>query len=370
MSESGTRSPWKTLGINVAVLFCSLAVAFLTGEVVVRAAMKDRITLFPRYHTDAHYGEFTLRRIRPNSEFRHTSVDGSWTFVTNAQGFRNDRDFSYEKPAGTIRVMSLGDSHTQGYEVRQDRTFSAVIERYLTEQGVDAEVLNTGVSGFSTAEEVAFFENEGVRYHPDFVVVGFYANDFEDNLKAGLYRLDDDGHLQVARTTHIPGVRIQNVIYSIPMVAWLGEHSYFYSLLFNSTWEFFKTRLAKDASDAAVEYAIPTSEEVSGYEIDLTAALLADLHRFCMDRGIGLIILDIPQVSGKSSLPPSLRARIGELSDGYVDSTALLADYRNVVQLHVPHGARHISEFTHAILGVDAARQITAWLRGEQADNP
>src|SRR5438874_1371459 len=93
-------------------------------------------------------------------------------------------------PTGTLRVLSLGDSHTQGYEVRQEATFSAVLERYLRSHGVRAEVLNAGVSGYSTAEELAFLENEGYRYQPDVVVVAFYANDFEDNLKADLFGLD------------------------------------------------------------------------------------------------------------------------------------------------------------------------------------
>ena len=203
-------------------------------------------------------------------------------------------------PTAFIRVLSLGDSHTQGYEVRQEFTYSAVIERYLNaREAIKAEVLNTGVSGFSTAEQLAFLENEGIKYDPDFVVVGFYANDFEDNIKAGLFRLDESGALSVEKTEHIPGVKIQNAIYSVPMVAWLGENSYFYSVLFNATWQFFKAKLAEDAAEAAIEYAIPTSDEHSDYEIELTAALLNRLHRICSERGIRLIVLDIPTIVGR-----------------------------------------------------------------------
>src|SRR5204863_7405009 len=130
--------------------------------------------------------------------------------------------------AGTLRVLALGDSHTQGYEARQDATFSAVLERYLRRHGVRAEVLNTGVSGFSTAEELAFLENEGYRYQPDVVVLAFYANDFEDNLKADLFALDK-GDLVEHKHAHVPGVAIQNAIYSLPGARWLSENSYFYS---------------------------------------------------------------------------------------------------------------------------------------------
>lgn len=82
--------------------------------------------------------------IRPNSQFWHTSVDGSWKFITNALGFRNTTEVDFVKPPKLVRILSLGDSHTNGYEVRQEATFSAVLERHLRHNGVNAEVINAG----------------------------------------------------------------------------------------------------------------------------------------------------------------------------------------------------------------------------------
>ena len=226
----------KKILANVAIVLVTTALMLAIGELAVRILYADKTVLYPRYHTDAQYGEFTLRKIRPNSDFWHTSVDGSWQFVTISQGFRNYADVQYEKPPCTMRVLSIGDSHTQGYEVRQEHTFSAVIERFLRREGYQAEVIKAGVSGFSNAEALAFLEYEGVRYDPDVVVLGFYRNDFEDNLKAGLFNLDQDNNLVLVKKSHIPGVSIQNFIYSIPGVQWLSENSYFYSVLFNATW--------------------------------------------------------------------------------------------------------------------------------------
>ena len=39
--------------------------------------------------------------------------------------------YAGEKPDGGFRVLSLGDSHTVGFEVRQEHTFSEVLERFL-----------------------------------------------------------------------------------------------------------------------------------------------------------------------------------------------------------------------------------------------
>ena len=238
----------KRLASSLALAVVSLLIAFAFGEWVVRLLFKDETVLFPRYHTDYRYDRYTLRGIRPNSAYWLTSVDGSWRMVTNDKGFRNTKNFGYDKPPNTIRVVSLGDSHTQGYEVRQDFTYSAVIERYLGRDGRAAEVINTGVSGFSNAEALAFLENEGVKYKPDAVVIGFSANDYEDNVRAGLFALDDRQQLVEKNYEYLPGVRIQNLIYSVAPVRWLSENSYFYSLLFNSVWEFAKARSKTAAS--------------------------------------------------------------------------------------------------------------------------
>ena len=84
----------RRLLANLLVVAVSLLVAFGIGEVVVRALYGDDMVLYPRYHTDYRYGDYTLRGTRPSSTFRHTSVDGSWLFTTNSAGMRNARYFA------------------------------------------------------------------------------------------------------------------------------------------------------------------------------------------------------------------------------------------------------------------------------------
>jgi hypothetical protein len=344
----------------LAQVLLSLAAALLLAEGAVRALYKERTVMFPRYHTDYRYGPYTLRGIRPNAEFWHTSRDGAWRFVTNGRGLRDERDFPYRKPAGTLRVLALGDSHTQGYEVRQESTYSSVLERYLARRGVRAEVLNAGVSGFSTAEALAYLENEGYKYQPDVVVLGFFANDYEDNLKAGLFSLED-GQLVARRYEHIPGVRLQNAIYAVPGVRWLSENSYAYSLAFNGVWMYFKNALQQRATRAVVpdfDYAVPLGEGHSEYEVALAVALLERMQRFCESRGVRLIVADIPRTGAgpyeaASSLPPRLPAALEAVA-----APPLLGELDGAAALHLPHGHRHISELTHALIGAELGRRI------------
>ena len=358
----------KKLFGNLLLVLATLAITGAMGELVVRIAFKQQTVLFPRYHTDYQYGQYTLRGIRPASEFWHTSSDGTWRFVTNNRGLRDSRNFAYDKPPGVLRVLSLGDSHTQGYEVRQDSTFSAVLERYLESHSVKAQVLNAGVSGYSTAEELAYLVSEGYKYKPDIVVVGFYANDFEDNLKAGLFALDDKGRVVEKGHSHLPGVKAQNAIYAIPGVRWLSENSYFYSIAFNGVWAFFKARLEKSAK---FEKSVASASDSSKYEIDLAVALLERMGRFCSERGIRLIVVDIPAMPGahrfEPSIPERMRQQLAAANIDVLESRALLGELDGAAEFHVPHGHNHISELTHALIGVRLGERIAPRAQALQA---
>ena len=350
--------------LNIALMIISTVAFFFIAEMIVRFLYKDTIVLFPRYHTDAAYGEYHIRRLRPNSEFWHTSIDGKWRFVINAQGFRDFRNYSYEKPSGTLRILSLGDSHTEGFEVRQEMTFSSVIENYLTSLNIKAEVLNTGVSGFGTAEELVFLENEGVKYKPDVVILGFYANDMDDNLKSDIFRVQN-GDLILNKKVHIPGVNILNAINNIAPLRWLSENSYFYSIFFNGAWEYAKqSLLSHKQAEMTTEYAVRKGD-ISDYQITLTAKLIERMYSFCRNNHIKLVVLDIPAPEDattgfKSSVPLSLVATLETNSDIFVKSDTVLRDYRHVAELFLPHGHRHISETTQLLLGVDVAKKISA----------
>lgn len=346
-------------------MILSLAIGGVAGEILVRSFLGDRMVLFPRYHSKAVYGDYTLRRLRPNTEFWHTSVDGRWKFVTNARGLRNSRDIAYEKPPGRLRVLAIGDSQTEGFEVRQEFTYSAVIERWLNARGVAADVINAGVSGYGTAEALAFLENEGVKYHPDVVVYSFYANDFDDNIRSGLYGFER-GALVVKSTVYAPAVNILDPLNSFPPMRWLSEHSYLYSLAFNTIWDRFKSasiRRARDNPASAHEYATPLKGPTE-YQISLTNALIGQMSRFCHSRGIQLVILDFPVKIGNrvgnfgSSIPSSQLGIFRKAADVLLLSEEILGPYRNVGDIHVAHGQNHVSEFTHLMFGVNAAQAI------------
>jgi len=351
-------------GVRIVAALIALALAFCVAEVLTRLLAREKTILFPRYHTGASYGPYQLRRLRPKTTFRHTSIDGSWTFTTNAQGFRDTRDWSTERTPGVGRVLVLGDSHTQGFECRQGHTFSAVLERKLNAIGRSAEVFNCGISGFGTAEQLAFLENEGLKYKPDAVVLGWFANDLDDNVKSGLFAVRD-GKLVEEKFKHQPGVTALDAINAVPPLRWLSEHSYFYSLLFNRVWEWRKGLLTNQARASAAEFAsaAPTQDDaVAAYQRALATKLVERMHAACKQAGVRFVIAEIPVLKRIDDYDPALDAPLlpafREHSDALLPCDDWLAPYRGVAEIFVPHGQQHISETTHLLLGVALAEKV------------
>jgi len=351
---------------RLLLLGFGLAAACLLAEAVVRVLLRGRIILYPRFHAAARYNNYTIRRLRPESRFRHRSAGGSWEFVTNSRGFRSHREHAYDKPDGVLRVICAGDSHTQGFECRQDFTYAAVMQRRLRQAGFKAEVINAGVSGFGTAEELVFIENEAVRYSPDAIVLGFFANDLDDNVKADLFRIEA-GVLVENKHEHIPGVAAVERINRIPGFAWLSQNSYAYSFVFNSVWELAKqSLLTAREREMTTELAVKQENEtdkLAGTKRDLCLALIRRIHGFCRDNGILFVILEIPQrnidsAGFRSSVPPELLGPFRDSCDIMICSDDALDGEGGAAGLFVPFGQHHISERTHARLGEACAHKI------------
>jgi hypothetical protein len=73
-------------------------------------------------------------------------------------------------------------------------------------------------------------------------------------------------------------------------------------------------------------------------------------------------VVDIPTYEGRhrfgSSLPPALRERLDAAHVDYVKSEVLLKGFDGIAEIHVAGGTHHISELTHALIGIEVGRRI------------
>lgn len=112
-------------------------------------------------------------------------TEGESFVKINSQGLR-DREHTEAKPEGVYRIAVLGDSYAEAVQVDMTDTFWSRLERNLTKCPVFAdrqiEVINFGVSGYGTAQELITLRRDVWKYSPDLVLLAFFqGNDVEDN---------------------------------------------------------------------------------------------------------------------------------------------------------------------------------------------
>jgi hypothetical protein len=113
---------------------------------------------------------------KPN--LRDVKAFGDKILNTNSKGLRGRKDFQYIKSKETLRILILGDSFTFGDHVSDDETYS----HYLQEMLPHTEVINMGVHGYGHDQMLILLKEEGVKYEPDIVILGFLPLDMSRNL--------------------------------------------------------------------------------------------------------------------------------------------------------------------------------------------
>jgi hypothetical protein len=175
-SQSEERSI-KNWFLNAILLGASLCIALVLGEFALRVIDFS----FPVFYT---YDDIVGVALRPGAE-GWSRTEGEAFIKISSDGLR-DREHSKKKPPNTIRIAVLGDSMAEALQVPIKSTFWSIVEDRVKECGAfgarDVEVLNFGVSGYGTAQELLTLRHRVSDYAPDVVVLAFYpGNDLRNN---------------------------------------------------------------------------------------------------------------------------------------------------------------------------------------------
>jgi lysophospholipase L1-like esterase len=150
----------QNLGLSVATFLVCLGVA----EGVLRLAGYGRLILYepdPRLYW----------RPKPNQQC-FTKI-GRHPVRVNRHGTRG-ADFAVPKPAGVVRLLSLGDSRTFGWGLAEDETYSARLQALLQDYFGSrrrVEVINAGVNAWSYQQMQLFFRHVALGFQPDVVIL-------------------------------------------------------------------------------------------------------------------------------------------------------------------------------------------------------
>jgi lysophospholipase L1-like esterase len=146
-------------------------------------------------------GALRIAGVAYNGSFFQGDTQRGWALRPNAEGWLigetknyrrinsdglHDREHALAKPPHTLRIAVLGDSCTEGAEQPIAKVFVSVLGQQLAHCSAlgskQVEVINFGVSGYGTAQELLTLRSQVWKYNPDIVLLAFYAgNDVFNN---------------------------------------------------------------------------------------------------------------------------------------------------------------------------------------------
>jgi lysophospholipase L1-like esterase len=275
--------------LNFLLLAASILAAAGAGEIFLR--------YFHPQPLEAAYAwpDGTLRHI-PSFTFTYARDEFSNRVRFNALGLRGP-----EVPAdrgSRRRAVFLGDSFVEGKQVSEREVLTAVLEE-LSGDPPSLSVINAGVAGTGTSEELILYDRFAASLRPDLVLLGFYPNDVRNNVDRRLFVLRDGA---VAKGKEPP----------LPKVRWIYDFRKFFA---SRSQLFALVKLGIDAAEeedprerrAAKEAAAWRSNPLEAEEVfardpspkvaagwDLTLALLSELKARVEPGGARFVLVVFP----------------------------------------------------------------------------
>jgi hypothetical protein len=224
----------------------------------------------------------------------------------NSLGLRGP-DVALEKPDGVVRVLVFGDSFVFGVGVDEEHLFTTQLSHLLNASGTGSyEVVNMGVSGYSTDQEYLLLEERGLRLHPDVVLLVACDNDFDGNLEDFAYEMyykpyyvqDAEGRLVLH---NVPVPRLDRAQQA---KVWMARHS--------NVWNALRSRRSQvpGVRQALRWFRVGRARRHSQDSVDLMLALVLAFHERVRSAGARFLFLNSGHRGERTPLYQALRPRL------------------------------------------------------------
>jgi hypothetical protein len=293
----------RSLIIPITLLLLSFASAIAVAEVGLRlthSSEAGRTDLTRFYEYDSLLGW----RHKRNFTGELKTSEYHLNLQYNARGWRG-LERPYNKPQNVSRIIVLGDSFVDGYSVQVQDRLTEVLETNL---GSQFEVVNLGVAGYSTDQELLLLEEEGWKYQPDLVVLAFYYNDVWGNgssylansyrIKKPLFVMGVDGILSLTNVpvpNPSPTLRDRSRVYGLVRTAIKGN-PVLYSLAIKAGIAEHPSAAPTWAAWGPLEFEAYRKSETPELIRDwtITQALLRKMKWEAEQKGSHFVVLDVP----------------------------------------------------------------------------
>ncbi|WP_045855543.1 SGNH/GDSL hydrolase family protein [Teredinibacter purpureus] len=299
----------KKILTNTLLSAFSLAIALSLCEIVIRVAgIAPEIVYVEKWRV--RLSENTRIGYEPipnlNSEGQSAQFFG-YIGRSNNMGYR-DYDHPLEKAPGSQRIAVIGDSVTAGLWIRGDEnTFTSVMEQTLNQRGLKSDVMNFGVSGYNSSQEIETLRERGLPYKPDLVVVAYCLND----------RFQDDGNIYGLLLAEQQKTAQEGQA-SAGSISFVERHS---TLL-----RFIRYNVIGVSSGSTRQNS---QESVDQFYVDTVEGSFAELEQLSKDYGFEVLVAVFPN--------------FGEKDEGLIAENYAFADeHASIAQLTQKHGFNHI----------------------------
>ncbi len=312
--------------------------AFLIGDIVAGYLLIPRH--FPRMIPDS----VVHHKLPPDSNSEWKKDEYTYTQRVNSLGLRG-HEIQAKKDPTTYRILMLGDSFTMGAGVRDEQTFSFLLERSLNSEqnnllNRSVEVLNAGVNSYTPILSFLQLTKLAPQLQPNLVILNF---DMSDLIQEVAYRnaaiYGADGNI-----TGVPGRKreIKEILRG-----WIDQNLYLTRLAL-----FFLDDWAQEFNEPTIRTAVVSAHSktlmhtLSGDEVDRKEQWenifesILKIKNYCENREIRFLLTLYPwghQVSDKEWLSGRTRyiPEDAVVSDKSVHLLEDFASHNNIALLNV-----------------------------------
>jgi len=131
-----------------------------------------------------------------NDTFTVDHGDFKYLYHTNELGFR-EKPVAMFKDTGLFKIITLGDSYTEGVGAAYDSSWPRFLERSLRDSQPNTAVFNAGINGSDPFYAYITFKEKLAGYKPNLVISAVNATDVDDFFfRGGMERFKANGTLE------------------------------------------------------------------------------------------------------------------------------------------------------------------------------
>jgi hypothetical protein len=221
---------WKVVRLQALLMLLTVSALGALGEISIRAVhyFWDRTPIDRSMSHLVDQDEMLGWRVAPdkNETYRMTDATGTHLvrYKTGPHGFRLFGNPSTDE----TKVLIIGDSFTLAFDVSNDQTYYALMQRRLA----PTQIFAYGAAGYGTLQEVLFIEEIINLVRPQILVLQVHSNDIINNsyeLELASYinnnrharpYLDDNGAITVRTPQSKLGMAMTVLAYYSRLASW------------------------------------------------------------------------------------------------------------------------------------------------------